>query len=585
MQYAAAKSVAHQEWLLHAAFYILYSIMSICKNCNQGFTIYPEDTKFYGRITVPEPVLCPACRRQKRLAWRNERTLYRRPCDLCKKEIVSLYPVDNEAPVYCHDCWWSDDWESADYGQEFDSSRSFFEQFAELVKKVPRLAIINSKSVNSEFCNYSYANKNCYLTVGCHYEEDCFYTDHSTRNHSCLELCRCGDCELSYSCVDCAKCYQSTYLDFCKDCLDCHFCHNCSGCEHCFLSTNQLNQKFIFKNQQLSEADYQKKLAEYFFGSRQQLRDNFQEYQKIISATIQRFAKQVQCVDCLGDDLVRCKNLKHCFDCTGCADCSYGAQMDEQYDSLDNDYMGYDRSENCLETIGCAGVFNCYFCDSCWHDHHLEYCNLAFGSRECFGCVGLKNKKHCILNKQYSEEDYNKIKEKIIVEMRRAGEYGNFFPASFSPYGYNATVNMEPDNFPLNKEGAEKFGGWWQENTPGTFGRETAKDLADNIKEVDEGIIKEVLACQRCNKNYKIIAEEFKFYQKLGLPVPAECPDCRYFERIKRRNPRELHHRQCQCSSPEHGHQGQCVVEFETTYSPEQPEAVYCADCYRKETY
>jgi len=58
---------------------------------------------------------------------------------------------------------------------EFDFNKTFFEQFKQLQLKVPRLAIMNKQSENSDYCNYSFQNKNCYLTFGSHYEEDCMY--------------------------------------------------------------------------------------------------------------------------------------------------------------------------------------------------------------------------------------------------------------------------------------------------------------------------------------------------------------------------------------------------------------------------
>ena len=312
----------------------------------------------------------------------------------------------------------------------------------------------------------------------------------------------------------------------------------------------------------------------------------------MVQETIHRPTYQVYCSDCLGDNLVNCKKLYFGFNATQCEDCRYGVLMDAQYDSMDIDYMGFDRSEVCYQTIGCAGIFNCYFCDSCWHDHHLQYCNLAFGSRECFGCVGIKNKKYCILNKQYSEEGYKRLKEKIIAKMsgeagslpsgkaggsagKQNGEYGKFFPFTSSPYGYNTTVALEPINYPLSKEEVKKIGGWWQKDVPGTFGQETIKDLPDNIKEVSDDILKEILACENCGKNYKIISEELKFYQKLNLPLPRLCPDCRYFNRLKRRNPHQLYQRQC----------AKCGQDINTTYAPERPGTVYCEECYRKEVY
>ena len=60
------------------------SSQRVCQNCKKNFVIEQEDFNFYDRIKVPPPTFCPECRFQRRMAWRNDRTLYKRNCDLCK---------------------------------------------------------------------------------------------------------------------------------------------------------------------------------------------------------------------------------------------------------------------------------------------------------------------------------------------------------------------------------------------------------------------------------------------------------------------------------------------------------------------
>ena len=70
-----------------------------CSKCSQRFDVEENDLKFYDEISpvfggkkyaVPPPNLCPDCRQQRRLAWRNERTLYTRKCDATGKDMVSV---------------------------------------------------------------------------------------------------------------------------------------------------------------------------------------------------------------------------------------------------------------------------------------------------------------------------------------------------------------------------------------------------------------------------------------------------------------------------------------------------------------
>jgi hypothetical protein len=79
-----------------------------CQNCQKEFIIEPEDFDFYNKIKVPPPTFCPDCREQRRIAFRNERSLYKRKCDLCGKGVVSRVSPDKPYPMYCQKCWWSD---------------------------------------------------------------------------------------------------------------------------------------------------------------------------------------------------------------------------------------------------------------------------------------------------------------------------------------------------------------------------------------------------------------------------------------------------------------------------------------------
>ena len=67
----------------------------VCQNCKNDFVIELDDFGFYEKMKVPPPTFCPNCRAQRRFMWRNERSLYKRPCSLCKKilfpYIVKIY--------------------------------------------------------------------------------------------------------------------------------------------------------------------------------------------------------------------------------------------------------------------------------------------------------------------------------------------------------------------------------------------------------------------------------------------------------------------------------------------------------------
>lgn len=225
-------------------------------------------------------------------------------------------------------------------------------------------------------------------------------------------------------------------------------------------------------------------------------------------------------------------------------------------------------------------------CVSCFPGINYVYYSLfCRNSDYLFGCVSMKKNQYCILNKQYSMEEYEALMPKIIEHMKTTGEWGEFFPPQMSFIGYNESVAQA--YFPLTKEQALAKGFPWNDSIGYTTGKETLS--VNNVPEIDEApssIIKEIFACAVCMRNYKIIAQEFQFYQNMHLPLPRRCPNCRHKKRMELRGSSHvLHRRACQCAgSPQHSHRSSpCTIQFETTYAPDRPEIVYCEQCYQSE--
>ena len=159
-----------------------------CKSCQQNFTIEPDDFGFYEKISVPPPTWCPRCRLMRLLLWRNERSLYKKPCDMCRKDMICMYRPNTKFPIYCRDCYISDRWDPTDYGMEYDFNKSFFEQMADLQNVVPRPALNEAENVGSDYCNFTSHQKNCYLMFGSWFNENCGY------GQTVLESKDCWDC-------------------------------------------------------------------------------------------------------------------------------------------------------------------------------------------------------------------------------------------------------------------------------------------------------------------------------------------------------------------------------------------------------
>ena len=248
---------------------------------------------------------------------------------------------------------------------------------------------------------------------------------------------------------------------------------------------------------------------------------------------------------------------------------------------------------------------NCAFGVIVWYSNNVQCGFNCQSSRDLFGCVGLRNKQYCILNRQYTKEEYEALVPKVIAHMNampyvdrvgREYRYGEFFPAELSPYAYNEAVTQ--DYFPLSQSAAQELGFSWREREPSQYTITVRSEQTPrSIAEVGDAMLKEVIGCahegkceEPCTTAFRITPDELAFYRRLNLPLPRLCPKCRHYERLKLRNPLKLWHRKCMCgtgiikNTATHQHaDAPCSNEFETTFAPERSETVYCEACYNAE--
>ena len=562
-------------------------IIKKCSVSGKEFTITEKDLNFYRKMELISatdyeklksreisdciglPSLCPEERARRRTSWRNERKLYKRKCDATKKDIISIYKEESPFPVYDQKYWWSDNWDPLKYGKDFDFSRPFFEQFEELMNKVPRLSIINSQSQNSIYTNFSSRNKNCYFTFGMFFDEEVHYSHYGSHCRDCLDCLRISHCELCYECIDCEKCYELLFSQDCQNCNTSSFLKNCIGCNNCFGCINLRNKEYYFMNKKLSKEEYEKKITELGMNDNNNLKGMRNNFLKYCQKFPHRFMIGTKNNNVVGNFIYNCKNCDNCFSAGDCEDCKYGYQIDAVNSSYDMNCMGYDKSELCYECTGGTDLFETITTECVWMSANISYCGQCFNNcSNLFGCIGLKHAEYCILNKRYTKEDYFKIREKIVEHMKKTSEWGEFFPAEISPFSYNETVAQE--YFPLTKdEILAKNLKYCEEKQE--FKYDGPKyEIPAKIKDINDDILDKILTCDVTKKYYKIQRSELNFYRKMNLPIPTLCPNERHKQRMVLRNPRTLFERNC----------SECQEKILTSFAPNRPEKVCCEKCY-----
>ncbi len=562
----------------------------ICQNCKKDFTIEPEDFLFYEKIKVPPPTFCPECRSMRRMTWRNERFLYKQNCGMCNKSIISIYKPQSPFTVYCHSCFRNDSWNPFDYGMEYDFSKPFFKQFNELQIRVPRLYAMVTECFNSEYVNGAAYDKNCYLIFASDHDEDCSYS------HSIFYCKDVFDClgvrhsEYSFECIDCEKINRCFYSQDCINSYNLYFCKNCTGSHDCFGCVNIRNKSYCIFNEQYTKEEYENKIIEMNINSHSSLRNIYKSIDSLYSKFPVKYYHGKNNINSSGDYLAHTKNCTSVFDAEEVENSKYLFIINKAKDSYDG-YVIVENVESNLEVISHNSSFS-KFCLSYWGGSYGTYCDTCENCANCFGCIGLRNKSYCIFNKQYTKEEYDNliilIKKQMmdipyIDKCNRVFKYGEFFPQELSPFDYNETVAEE--YFPLSKEQIISNGYNWKDKEERNYNIDLkSEDIPDKIKDVDDTIIGKNIECahkgkcdQKCTGAFRLTAEELLFYRRMDLPVPYLCFNCRHYERLKKRNPMKLWHRSCMKEG--------CTNTFETSYSPERPEIVYCEKCYQNEVY
>jgi hypothetical protein len=585
----------------------------VCQNCKKDFTIEPEDFEFYKKIDVPPPTWCPECRMVRKTAWSFGATqLYSRICQAPghSERIVTVFPESAKLKVYDYKFWNSDGWDPLSHGRAYDFDKPFFEQLKQLFEDVPVRSAGITNSISSDYCTGVTDCKNCYLCSGGFGSENCSYS------HTVLFSKECVDANLSlfdeqtYSVFNTDKSFKTSFAVFCQELVDCDFMYDCTGCSDCLGCVGLRNQRYCIFNKKYSKEEYKIERAKYDLGSYKTRQDVAGKFEALVMKFPRKFAFKVNAPDSTGDQLLNVKNCKFSFQALDdMENCKFalvaGRGAKECYDIAGAGL----KSSLLYETTSSINAQRTFFSYRVYNSQDVQYSRECSDCDHLFACVGLRSKKYCIFNKQYSKEEYNELVPKIIKHAKdvpyfslRGQEYryGEFPPIEFSSFPYNSS--WVDEYFPLSKDEALRMGYAWL-NVPESMHALTKRtdEIPDNIRDVADSILQDVIACSHagnckhsCRGVFKLIPSELQFYRKFNIALPRECPQCRFRDSLKHLTPYKLWHRQCECAGVKqrtgyentgnHSHgAARCPNEFETAYEPGRPEMLYCEQCYNKE--
>jgi hypothetical protein len=122
-----------------------------CPWTGQDFPVFQGDIDLLKKISpkiggvqygLPLPTLSPKARQIRRLMRRNDRKIYKTKCMKTSKDIISFYHPDIEKKIVELNEWYKSV-DNTNLGKEFDFSRTFTQQFGELLDTTLKENVLN----------------------------------------------------------------------------------------------------------------------------------------------------------------------------------------------------------------------------------------------------------------------------------------------------------------------------------------------------------------------------------------------------------------------------------------------------------
>ncbi len=546
-------------------------MQKICEHCKKEFSITNEELGMYEKLGLELPRICFFCRVSLHFSVWPFGKFRKTKSDLSGESMITVLSAQKRYPIYTLHEWHSDAWDGIDYGKEYDPSRPFFDQMKELQEKVPRPHQGAGNSTNCDWCDDVWNSKNCYLSRSMEECEDLYYAYRVFRGKNSIDLVFCFDSNNCYDCTYCFNSYDLFYSQNSRDCMNSYFLFDCRNCSNCFMCWNLRGKSYCIENIQYSKEEYLEKIGSFqltSFKSIQNFRIQFGEMVK--KNVVHRENFNIRANNSEGEFLLDMNNAHNCFGIQfseECYNCVRGLT-----DKTNIDANGCWYAEFVGNSSSCVNAYAMKY--SSWSSGRFsEYLDLCKECEYCFGCVGLKNKKYCILNTQYTKEEYEALREKVIGDMKARGEYGSFFPYAMStgPYNFSTSYSYFPEK---TKEEILALGGYWEDiDETRTEGMPTA-ELPDDIRDVPDSIIAQALICPVSGWRFNIAQRELEFYKQKGVPLPRVHFDVRIKERMKYLTVLKPTERACVF----------CGKNMRVYYPKEwKYEKIACTECYQKE--
>ncbi|MBI4598775.1 hypothetical protein HY734_01095 [Candidatus Uhrbacteria bacterium] len=497
-----------------------------CAITGETWTMTDEEIGWYKKFNVPAPDISP----NTRWKWQGYYDVgyqfwWNRHAET-GKPVLSFHHPATGVRVLPDAEWFARDFAEISVG--YDRTRPFFDQMRELQLKVPLFATFNTVPPENSLALMSLGDRDSYFTFACK-SARCFYMAGAFNTEDSSEVFLSIDCTRSHHVVHSDRIYNCRYVRESFDCMDSAFLFDCRNCRNCFGATNKRNAQYLWFNEQLTKEEWERRRAEVDFGRR-----------SVVEACTERFERMLR-EQAVWPENFNGTNADSTGDyLDGCTRTSFGFSSEKG--PVDNYWSSwlYGAPQG---TAFCWGAFNCseeFLCVSSPESSKLkmsyrsqrcedsEYLYACVDLKNCFGCVGLKKRQFCILNKQYTEDEYWWIVDEIKCGMLERGEYGNYFPTSMaSTYvpESGAVLYAGASDEDLRKLGGPVF----DPEAEDAMGKDRVdlskarriEDVPDSIDDLTDDWIGVPIFDPEANRPFSILKPEAEYYRRERIAPPA----------------------------------------------------------------
>ncbi len=496
----------------------------VCAITGEKWMMGEEEINWYKKFNVPPSTHSPLTRMRLLVGhWPAGQWWWHKHAETGKPIITGIHPASG-MKVLPDKEWFAKDFETV--FQDYQSSVPFIDQLYQLRRTIPVSASQNYEEAENSICFNSWGDQNSYFVTGSK-TKDTLFAAGSFNVESSAEICLSQSVTSSFHVVHSERIHQSRFIFESRDCLNSSFLFDCRNCEFCFGATNKRNKKYLFFNEQLTESDWKACMAEINLGSRRSLQKLKNRFDGLMQSAVWPENFNEKADKSVGEYLTNCLDCRYVFyGLNGAQHNFWGAFNIGKSEGNAFTADAVDGSENyCASGSTCR---RCFFSVALSRCQSCEFSMECYDCENCFGCVGLRHKKFCILNKQYDEVTYWTLVDQIKTQMMKQGEYGQPIPAKFAPVYFPESaaskLYLADDQF-----GQQAQAQMFDPESEGAIGQELM--AAKEVKEISElpdeakdltGWASVPLYDPVFKRRFSLLAPEVALYQELNIAPPSE---------------------------------------------------------------